>query len=123
MLRKLEEIEPLLSERGIVAEWRSETRLVLRGVIRFIDGSRLVFLEYLVERGGAVHRIAYRFHYEDARGNMVFRYDNAPHHPGLPTFPHHKHLGDGRVVAAREPSLPSVIDEVVSLLRRTDSGG
>ncbi len=116
MLRKLEEVEPLLAERGVIAEWRSETRLVLRGELRFIDGSRLVFLEYLVEHGSVVRRVAYRFHYEDSRGNLVFRYDNAPHHPELPTFPHHKHLGDGRVVEAREPSLPSVIDEIVSML-------
>ncbi|MCA6562022.1 MAG: hypothetical protein IM516_05895 [Pseudanabaena sp. M158S2SP1A06QC] len=25
---------------------------------------------------------------------MIFRYDNAPHHAEVSTFPHHKHEGD-----------------------------
>jgi len=25
-------------------------------------------------------------------GNMVVRWDNAPHHRGISTFPHHKHI-------------------------------
>ena len=26
---------------------------------------------------------------------ILFRYDDAPHHPGVATFPHHKHLPTG----------------------------
>jgi hypothetical protein len=45
----------------------------------------------------------------------VLRYDSAPHHPDLPTFPHHKHVGNERLPAA-EPTLRQVLNEVASLL-------
>ena len=28
----------------------------------------------------------------DCNNNLVFRYDNAPHHKDIESFPHHKHL-------------------------------
>jgi hypothetical protein len=30
-------------------------------------------------------------------GTRVLGWDNAPHHPGLPNFPHHVHRPDGRI--------------------------
>jgi hypothetical protein len=64
-----------------------------------------------------VARLKYRYHYEDPDGRLVFRYDNAPHHPEVETFPHHKHLSDGRVVPSVEQSLPRVLEEVAELQR------
>lgn len=48
-----------------------------------------------------MERIIYRFHYADAENQLVFRHVNAPHHPELETFPHHKHLADGSVASSR----------------------
>ena len=60
--------------------------------------------------------IQYSFHLQDARGRLVFRYDNAPHHRELPTFPHHKHVqfgaGRPRLITHQQPSLAEVIREV-----------
>jgi len=36
---------------------------------------------------------AYSFHYQRGAEGFRFRYDNAPHHAGLPNFPHHLHVG------------------------------
>jgi hypothetical protein len=33
-------------------------------------------------------------------GKRVVGWDNAPHHPGLPNFPHHIHYADGRIEAS-----------------------
>ena len=82
----------------------------------FIDGSRLTFLEYIVVEGSKLRRLSYRFNYVDSGGKLVFRYDNAPHHREVPTFPHHKHLRDGRVVASEEPSLPKILKEILWML-------
>jgi len=90
---------------------------LIRGVIVSLDGSRLRFLEYVSITGGEVARLKYRYHYEDPDGRLVFRYDNAPHHPEVETFPHHKHLSDGRVVPSVEQSLPRVLEEVAELQR------
>ena len=53
----------------------------------------------------------YRYHDMDMRGRLVFRYDNAPHHRELQSFPDHKHLPD-KAVAAPAPSLPDVLNEI-----------
>lgn len=49
---KLEEIEPLTSNVKLWIDWRAPTRLILKGVIAFIDGSKLHFLEYVSIKGG-----------------------------------------------------------------------
>lgn len=36
----------------------------------------------------------YRFHWQTKDGVLRKRWDNAPHHRGLTTFPHHLHMGD-----------------------------
>jgi hypothetical protein len=84
------------------------------GVLFFYDGSRLEFTEIVtIERYRPV-KLSYRYQYVRA-GEEVLRYDNAPHHPDLPGFPHHKHVGKERLSAA-EPTLSQVLKEVAVLL-------
>jgi len=113
---KLQELEPVISELQVRINWRSPTRLILKGTITFIDSSKLYFLEYILAEGNSLRRVSYRFHYTDSQGTMIFRYDNAPHHPEVPSHPHHKHLPDGRVVATKEKSLLEVLAEIASLI-------
>ena len=47
----------------------------------------------------------------------VFRYDNAPHHRNIMTFPHHKHAG-AKILPANEPDFSQVLDEAVALLNK-----
>jgi hypothetical protein len=88
----------------------------IRGIVVFIDGSRLHFLEYIGIINNISIKLKYRYHYEDAEGNMIFRYDNAPHHRNIATFPHHKHVGNN-VLPSREPSLSTVLEEVALMIR------
>lgn len=86
----------------------------VNGVISFYDGSRLEFRETVaIERYRPV-KFSYRYQYIRA-GEAVLRYDNAPHHPDLPSFPHHKHVGNERLPAT-EPTLSQVLNEVASPL-------
>lgn len=86
----------------------------VNGAISFYDGSRLEFREVVaIERYHPV-KLLYRYQYVRA-GEAVLRYDNAPHHPDLPTFPHHKHVGNERLPAA-EPTLSQVLKEIAALL-------
>lgn len=59
-------------------------------------------------------KLSYRYQYIKGK-QPVFRYDNAPHHPTILTFPHHKHVGK-KIVAASEPTLHQVLDEIVDLM-------
>ena len=61
-------------------------------------------------------RRKYRFHLQNSSLELVRRWDNAPHHPNLQTFPHHSHMPDGEVVASPPMDLPRVLDAVAMLL-------
>jgi len=62
-----------------------------------------------------------RVHYSYAfvrDGALAFRYDNAPHHRELATYPHHVHIGPlQRVSPADQPTLGQVLRQVESLLK------
>jgi hypothetical protein len=93
----------------------SEGRVgAITATLWFADASRLDFTEVLEMR--AYRPIKHRYSYHYMRGDkMVFRYDNAEHHQRLKTFPHHKHVGR-KVVAAPEPTLKQVLEEIVTLM-------
>jgi hypothetical protein len=84
--------------------------------LRFYDGSLLELEEEvtLVEEQ-RIAKVYYKYHYQRADGSLVFRYDNAPHHPQVSTFSHHKHVDD-RVEPAEPPDLSHVLREIDSML-------
>jgi hypothetical protein len=47
---------------------------------------------------------------------MIFRYDNAPHHVEIVSFPHHKHEVDD-IKESLEPSLYEVLLEIAQKQR------
>ena len=96
---------------------RTEFVAFLRGNIHFEDGSLLHFRE-LVDVEFSLQKVAYSYHYQHTDGEVLFRYDNAPHFPNLSTAPHHKHVGsETNVVAANPPTLATVLHEVEVIMR------
>ena len=69
-----------------------ECTAVLHTTLVFKDGSRLIVHSYL-DATAEVREHDYAYVYLDAQGNRVLQYDDAPHHPELPTHPHHIHKG------------------------------
>ena len=59
----------------------------------------------------------YRFQYMSKDGRMIFRYDNAPHHPGMDSFPHHKHTPD-RVFSSSLPAIKDLLNEISAVILR-----
>lgn len=82
--------------------------------IRFKRKYLLAVSEALRVLEGQVVQIDYRYHFQDEKSQIIFRYDSTPHFPDLPTFPHHKHLLDS-VIAADRPSLTQVFQEASAL--------
>ena len=89
-------------------------RINLRIRIRFQTGHMLEINESLIGEKSQIIHLGYRYHFQDAKNNMIFRYDNTPHFPELDTYPHHKHLDDG-VISFDQPSIVEVIEEAKSL--------
>ena len=97
-------------------------RTSFHALIGFHDNSHLTIFERLESTNQRdFKRVSYRFHYQNADGVLIFRYDNSPHYPHLATFPAHKHLPD-QVIAAEAPDLADVLREIDTLLYpRTDT--
>ena len=98
----------------------SATRGDLRIRLRFSDQALLEISESLVLIAGQPRRLSYRYHYQDSSTALVFRYDNAPHHPEVPTHPDHEHRGD-HVLTSADPSIEQALVEVRAFRERTGS--
>jgi len=85
-------------------------RVNLRVRVRFQTGHMLEINEAITSRENQIMHIGYRYHFQDIKNSVVFRYDNTPHFPEFDTYPHHKHISE-RVVAAAQPTIFSVIEE------------
>jgi hypothetical protein len=85
------------------------------GRLRFYNDSLLAFDETVIEQGIVLVKTDYAYHYQRADGTLVFRYDNAPHHPEVSTFPDHIHI-EGSVEAVEPPDLSEVLRRIDELL-------
>lgn len=90
----------------------------LTGTILFEHGARLDFME--VKNTDVAAKIKYRYHYMTSQEELIFRYDNAPHHRQLKTFPHHKHLPQGEQ-ESDEPTLAAVLFEIARHERQKEA--
>ncbi|HEX9972615.1 MAG TPA: DUF6516 family protein [bacterium] len=72
-----------------------------------LDNHRLFAKDYLFN--DATRK--YSYHFQDDKGNMIFRYDNAPHWIDLENFPFHKHLPH-KVIESKPMNLEKVFYEI-----------
>ena len=88
----------------------SSDRVNLRIRIRFAKGYLLEMNEAVIVENGQISHLGYRYHFQDQNNRLVFRYDDTPQFPNLPSFPRHKHTPIA-VEAAQKPSIIEVINE------------
>jgi len=85
------------------------------GAIVFENGCRLEFVE--VKDTELASKLKYRYQYMDGKQELIFRYDNAPHHKEIETFPHHRHTSD-KVQESHEPTLHNILLEIAQIERK-----
>lgn len=66
------------------------------------NGSMLQCVERAHVKSGGLLIEKYSFHWQRADGSLIRRWDNAPHHPEITSFPNHLHEGDENHVLAHE---------------------
>jgi hypothetical protein len=109
---------PIVHSSSLTYDKRTTYIGFIRGSLYFVDGSSLHLREF-VNVQFDVYRYMYVYQYQRPDGTLVFRYDNTPHFPGLPTFPHHKHEGsESDVVSALSPGLKEILHEIRRLIKR-----
>jgi hypothetical protein len=92
---------------------RTEKLGLIKGLIIFIDGSKLFFSEYL-DLKYKTEKLSYVYHYQDRNDKMIFRYDNAVHKPAISGIDH-KH-NQVSIVVSPIPELDLVLEEIIQLL-------
>ncbi len=117
--RYFDEIETRLIASPVILSYHvlrrdvtpSDGKLRVKATLR--DGSTAELFEYVVETGGQIITAKYSFHWQNPQGNLVYRWDNAPHHKELENAPHHLHLADGSVRAMDSAiDMLKVIEEI-----------
>ncbi len=77
------------------------------------DGSLLEMMERLTElKTGGTDTTKYSFHWQDAEGKLIKRWDNAPHFPDVPTYPFHVHLGEERVESSHPQTGFAILERI-----------
>jgi hypothetical protein len=67
------------------------------------NGDLLELTERLEVQAGALVVTKYRHHWQDHAGRLIKRWDNAPHHPHVASFPDHLHDGAEEQVREHPP--------------------
>lgn len=89
------------------------SRVNLRIRIRFYSEKLLEINEALITQEKQIIHLGYRYHFQDRKNVLIFRYDNTPHFPDIRTFPSHKHTPNG-VIESDIPKLSDIFMEVMS---------
>lgn len=126
--RYLERLHTILTSRQeLVLEYLHIDEIIpgqvgmIEGRLRFWDNSLLEFTEAIATHNMILAKTRYAYHYQNEKEHLIFRYDNAPHHPEVKTFPHHKHVMNlvnqiETIEPATAPHLNDVLREIDQLL-------
>jgi hypothetical protein len=106
---------PNVVESQLTKDIRSLHIGIVEGMLTFTDESVLYFIEFVSVKD-LPHSYKYSYHYQDKDLNLIFRYDMAPHHKEIPSYPHHKHTSPESVVASSAPDVAIVLDEIDELI-------
>ncbi|MBD2511134.1 hypothetical protein H6G91_28440 [Nostoc muscorum FACHB-395] len=99
-------------EEEILTSLRANLRIRLR----LAQTHLLEINEAIVITDNQLKFLDYRYHFQDERNCLVFRYDSTPHFPDISTFPHHKHLPND-VISSQKPEITQVLKEATELLK------
>ena len=115
VLKRVEEITETLNtlkpsvikllDTKISAENPSSGSLKIRALLNekvFVD-----IYEFLFE--GRVIRYSYSL---VKNNRSILRYDNAPHHRSISTYPHHKHIKENKIEALENYDIKSFVEEL-----------
>ena len=92
---------------------------LLRCRVLFWDESYLDIYEVVNTELGYPVRVHYAYAYLSS-GRLVFRYDNAPHHPEVRTHPHHRHDEREKIGNSEEPTFSHILAEIDEVLKQKE---
>ncbi len=109
---------PVVVQYTVLKERATATDGYLRVQVTLLNGDFVELTEYFVRSGEEIVTVDYRYQWMDAtRRQLRRRWDNTPHHPETPNFPHHLHLEDeAQVIAGESLNISQVLDILEDLI-------
>jgi len=105
--KKLDASRWIIIEQSVNFNFVSDEMGIITGKLVFIDNSILEFMELVSKK-----EAEYRFQFMDQNKEMVNRWDSAPHHKEIATFPYHMHTKKG-VKESEKVNFVEILDIVV----------
>lgn len=105
----------IISSFQVTKRRETETDGYLRVRSVLLDGDLFEISLYCQLVEDEVKIAGYRFHRQKTDGKLVQRWDDAKHHPEIPSFPYHVHIGEHNEV--KESAIVTLSD-VLFLLER-----
>jgi hypothetical protein len=92
-----------------------EKTALFRYRIKLIDESLIEITERILEEGGRLITTKYRYHWQSGSGKLIKRWDNAPHHPEIDTFPDHLHDGsEENIKSFRKMNVLDILTDIIN---------
>lgn len=102
---------PIVKDLEVIEVVEEESVQLLRVRAEIIDSSLLYVRELFFP-----DHSKYSYHWQTQTGEMLLRWDNAPHHPEISTHPDHKHEGE-RISPSVRVSVEEVLAELAATLK------
>jgi len=111
--KKLEEVKWLIKKKSVEFSLVSEEMGIIKGKIVFVNNYSLDFRELV-----SMEHTDYRFHFMNGNNRLIKRWDSAPHHKEISSFPFHLHTPEG-VRACDKVNLIEVIDIIKAAMSKS----
>ncbi len=105
--------QSIITTYSVTTKYYNNNKGFISGNIIFINESKLNFKE--VKDIEFHKKDKYSYHFMNSSDEIIFRYDNAYHHPEIETFPHHKHLAEN-IEKSQEPELFDILIEISKII-------
>jgi len=94
-VKRVEQVRREHDVMGRIGFMRYRLTLINDGLLELTERVEVQAEEIVVTK--------YRHHWQNQEGFLIKRWDNAPHHPQVASFPHHLHDGSEDNVVAHPP--------------------
>ncbi|VVB85192.1 Uncharacterised protein [uncultured archaeon] len=108
-------VSPIVKDIDILDEFITSVSGFLDCRVLMIDGSELYVSEYFTVHENKIKRDKYSYHLQK-NDELIIRWDNAPHHRELSTFPFHVHEKDG-VQESKDMTVDDVLEELSKIIQ------
>lgn len=113
MFATLSLFDNIISSVAILRQEQRTALSITKLKVVFNDKSVIFLREIIIENV----LVDYSYHWQNADGKLLIRWDNAAHYPGISTFPHHKHEEtENNVLASEQLSLIDVFNFIKNVV-------